>query len=93
MALEAAFSGTLNGTSEVEDGSYPEFLEFYKQTTGNDSTDNNNLDDMNRPDFPRLLHNNIDEFEYFTVEKFNGKFSNSNKQQLSLLNINIRGIQ
>ena len=78
---------------ETERDSYPEFLEFYKQTTGSDDTENENFYTSNsRLEFPRLIQNNIDNFQYFSVDKFNEKFKN-NSEQLSVLNINIRGLQ
>ena len=78
---------------EIEDDSYPEFLEFYKQTTGSDETDKEKYSNPDsKLEFPRLLQNNIENFQYYSEEKFNKEIKNHSKQ-LSVLNINIRGIQ
>ncbi len=75
------------------DSGYEGFRNFYKQTIDIDQEDSdilNNLD-LGRPDFPRALHDNIDKFQYYTVNKFNNTFQNST-EQLSVISINVRGI-
>ena len=79
-------------TSELstEGGGYTEFSEFYKQTTGNDHEDRD-FHNLERPDFPRAINNNIDTFQYYTADNFNDTIKPSTAQ-LSVINFNIRGI-
>ena len=69
------------------------FSQFYKQTIDYEAEDSPNIDNygLSRPDFPRLLHNNIETFQYYSADKFNNCFVN-NDSQISTLNVNVRGI-
>ena len=62
------------------------FSEFYQHcaTTLNNDTDI-------RHDFPRLANTGIDTFDYYTVSKFHSVIKH-NKSNLSVLNLNVRGI-
>ena len=69
-----------------------DFITFYKQTLNINENDESKFDlEIGGPDFPRLLHNDMDEFQYYDVEKFN-KLTNITADGLSTININIRGI-
>ena len=49
-----------------------DFITFYKQTLNINENDESKFDlEIGGPDFPRLLHNDMDEFQYYDVEKFN----------------------
>ena len=74
------------GESSVE--ASKQFSEFYKEIHSNEIVD----DDNTRPEFPRAMHDNIDNFKYHTVESFNTEIKTEEKSKLSVLNINIRGI-
>ena len=72
-----------------DDNSYNTFTNFYRQSTTSDTDDiksNSNI----RQDFPRFHNTSIEEFDYYSVDKFNSHFKN-NISDLSVLNINIRG--
>ena len=81
-------SSVSDGVSDTGGCGDSGFSEFYKQTIGGDDDDTNNYG-IDRPDFPRLLNNNIDAFQYYTVDKFNDKFKvGTTTSQLSVININ-----
>ena len=81
----------LNSAHDVGGREYGGFAEFYKQTIDYETDDRENGLDLGRPEYPRVLHNNIDQFQYYTVENFKSTFQ-SDPEQLSIININIRGI-
>ncbi len=85
--------GGFDSAHDCGDGDYQEFTEFYKQTLDIDDSEKSTHNELNlgRPDFPRVLHENIDKFQYFSVDKFNKTFQNS-PEQLSTISINVRGI-
>ena len=69
-----------------DDNSYNTFTNFYRQSTTSDTDDiksNSNI----RQDFPRFHNTSIEEFDYYSVDKFNSHFKN-NISDLSVLNIN-----
>ena len=66
------------------------FDNFYRQTVIPD--ENDNIDTLTRPDYPRMITDAINDFKYYTVEKFNENFLIDYDDQISLININIRGI-
>ena len=71
-----------------------DFIQFYKQTLDIHSEDERNiLPISNFQDFPRSLHNNLDDFQYYTADKFKTSFNENIQGQLSTININIRGLQ
>ena len=71
-----------------------EFKQFYKQTLGIDNDcEQSDILSSEFKDFPRSLHNNLDSFQYFTVDKFNKSFNTNIKGQLSTININVRGLE
>ena len=80
------------GADGTADEGYCQFSNFYKQSIGLDSEENDSLltNTVDRIDFPRLNHNNVDSFQYYTVDKFNNIQSGTG--QLAIININIRGI-
>jgi len=80
------------GADGTVDEDYCQFSNFYKQSIGLDSEENDSLltNTVDRIDFPRLNHNNVDSFQYYTVDKFNNIQSGTG--QLAIININIRGI-
>ena len=73
-------------------GSNNKFSEFYKQISGIEDDNDKHIDDLCRQHFPRMIKNNVENFEYYSTEKFDTKFSTNSTEQLSLVNINIRGI-
>ena len=62
------------------------FTDFYRQ-----SAMIHDNDPMCRQDFPRLDNTGIDDFDYYTDVKFQDSFK-YNKNNLSIFNVNIRGI-
>lgn len=62
-----------------------DFVEFYKETCAIDNPD------AERVDFPRLINSCIDNFEYYSVEKFNVKIT-PNENDFSIISFNIRGL-
>ncbi len=83
-------SGNIDSNGLREDD-YLTFPNFYKQTLERSSNGDKVTNDFDDKDFPRITHQNVEEFQYYNVEKFNGKFKN-NVEQISTLNINIRGV-
>ncbi len=78
-------------SSGVREDEYLAFSNFYKQTLEKTSNGDNVTHDIDIEDFPRVNHLNIEEFQYYNVDKFNSKFDNK-AEQISALNVNIRGI-
>ena len=70
-----------------DDNSYNTFTNFYRQGATIDLNDNTN----SRQDYPRFHNTSIDDFQYYSVEKFNNQIKH-NSSNLSVLNINVRGI-
>ena len=72
-----------------------DFIDFYKQSLDieqSDHNNNNNLE-LEGADFPRTLHDKIDKFQYYDVQKFNETIgSGYGSGCLSTISINIRGI-
>ena len=85
MCKESVVFGR-EGEPSVENSK--QFSEFYKEIHSNEIIDDDNI----RPDFPRAMHENIDNFKYYTVDSFNSVILKEEKSKLSVLNINIRGI-
>ena len=85
MCKESVVFGR-EGEPSVENNK--QFSEFYKEIHSNEIIDDDNI----RPDFPRAMHENIDNFKYYTVDSFNSVILKEEKSKLSVLNINIRGI-
>ncbi len=73
------------------EGEYSDFSIFYRKTLDNVTTISTGHNDNDIPDHPRLSTDNIEKFQYYSVDKFNDKFNNSSNQ-FSTLNINIRVI-
>ena len=86
--------GNVTNGSEHND-KYDNFSQFYKQTIGLDDDKSENILVSERIDFPRLNKNVIDDFEYFSADKFNHRYSEITTENMnfSLLNLNIRGVQ
>ncbi len=79
------------GAFNPGESEYSDFLTFYKETLNFEDTNGNDEIDSGRQNFPRLQHNHIEQFQYYTADKFNSTFS-LNIRQLSTLSINVRGI-
>ena len=71
------------------------FAKFYKQSAGIDEDDEENILISERIDFPRMNKNIIDDFEYFSVDKFNQRYNEQANAEVnfSVLNLNIRGLE
>ena len=54
--------------------------------------ENIQLDENETTNFPRYKNLNIENFEYYTVDKFNAKFNNNMENDLKVININVRGL-
>ena len=75
--------------SAVDHESSNAFTEFYKLTCN----DLNGFDDEERLDFPRFQNLNIDDFAYYTTDKFNERIKIEIGADFSTLHINVRGLE
>ena len=91
----ASLETEIDGDCGTSDDTYTDFTTFYKQTAGIDKNYDNttDFDDLNfdGQNYPRTLHDNIENFQYYSPEKFNTHIKNNNKQ-LSTISFNVRGI-
>ena len=69
------------------------FVKFYKDSLNlnEDEVDQNDYQIISQ-DYPRTLHNNLENFQYYTVDKFNNTFCRRTNGPITTLSINIRGI-
>ena len=67
---------------------YEDFANFYRQGSGQDPDDEG---DAYRQNFPRFLNTGIEEFEYYSSDKFRECFKHS-ETDMAILNLNVRGI-
>ena len=57
-----------------------EFIDFYRETCNIEQSDSQ------RADFPRLINSCIDNFDYYTPDKFNSTMD-SNEMDLNMISI------
>ena len=58
------------------------FAKFYKQSAVTDEDAEENMLISERIDFPRMNKNIIDDFEYFSVDKFNQRYIGTMNRQM-----------
>lgn len=77
-------------TSDLE-----KFRKFYLNLNGiNDDSEPNRASDLINDDFPRYNNTKIEDFQYYTIDEFNNKFTVEEyaEKDLKLMNYNVRGI-
>ena len=77
------------GVDETARDNSTVFTDFYKQTCNAQNV----CDNEERTDFPRFQNLNIDDFAYYTTDKFNESIKIEIGTDFTTLHINVRGIE